>query len=378
MRFIHLSDLHLGLRLNKFSLLEDQSYILDRIFEIIGELGADAVIIAGDIYDKPVSPAEAVSLFDSFITRLSDAGIKTLMISGNHDSAERVAFGSGVMSRGGIHIAPVYDGKTKPVVLHDGFGDIFVYLLPFLKPSSVRRYFPDKTITTHNDALKAAVGAIETDDSARSIIVSHQFVTGAVTCDSEEIYVGGLENIDASIYEKFDYAALGHIHRPQNIAGERIRYCGTPLKYSFSEANDQKSVTVIDMKEKGNVSVDTVPLTPLHDLREIRGTYMELTSTKSYTEENRHDYIKAVLTDETEINMAMDRLRAVYPNIMQLSYDNTATRTQTETGISAAPEMRSPVELACDFYRLRSGTDMTEEKKTIIQRMIDEIAEEDI
>lgn len=375
MKFMHISDLHLGKRLNEFSMLEDQEHILDQILDIAAKEDIDAVIIAGDVYDKPIPPAEAVKLFDKFITSLSDSGVTALIISGNHDSAERVAFGSSVMRRGGIYFSPVYSGSVEPVVLNDEYGAIYIYLLPFLKPANVRRFFPDAEIETHNDALAAAIGAIETDPAERNVIVSHQFVTGAVTSESEELSVGGLENVDAALYDKFDYTALGHIHRPQSMEGGRIRYCGTPLKYSFSEANDEKSVTIVDIKRKGDIEITKCPLKPLHDLREIRGTYDELADRKSYTEENRHDYIRAVLTDETEIPRAMDRLRAIYPNIMQLAYDNTSTRTRPELSELSASERRTPMELAADFYRSQNGTEMTEEQAELVRRLFDEIKE---
>ena len=372
---MHISDLHLGKRLNEFSMLEDQEHILDQILDIAAKEDISAVIIAGDVYDKPIPPAEAVKLFDKFITSLSDHGVTALIISGNHDSAERVAFGSSVMRRGGIYFSPVYSGSVEPVVLNDEYGAIYIYLLPFLKPANVRRFFPDAEIETHNDALAAAIGAIETDSAERNVIVSHQFVTGAVTSESEELSVGGLENVDAALYDKFDYTALGHIHRPQSMEGGRIRYCGTPLKYSFSEANDEKSVTIVDIKRKGDIEITKCPLKPLHDLREIRGTYDELADRKSYTKENRHDYIRAVLTDETEIPRAMDRLRAIYPNIMQLAYDNTSTRTRPEFSELSASERRTPMELAADFYRSQNGTEMTEEQAELVRRLFDEIKE---
>lgn len=371
MKFIHLSDLHLGKKLNEFSMLEDQRYILDQILRIIEEQNADAVMIAGDIYDKPVPPGSAVKLFDSFITSIAEMGIKAFIISGNHDSAERLSFGSNIMKSEGIYFSQVYEGHTEPIILNDEYGRVSVYLLPFLKPAQVRQFFPDIPVETYEDAVLAAVSEAHVNESMRSIIVSHQFVTGAVTSDSEERSVGGLDNISAAVYEKFDYAALGHIHKPQSLSGGRVRYCGTPLKYSFSEAEHKKTVTVVDMKEKGNTDITEIPLSPLHDLRIIRGTYMELTASSAYTEGNKEDYIRAVLTDENEINCAIGKLRAVYPNIMQVMYDNTRTNTLFHVSETRSDESKSPLELIMDFYKLQNGAEMSSRQLEITKELLE-------
>ena len=281
MKLLHLSDLHLGKRVNEFSMLEDQKYILSEIIQIVEKEAPDAVLIAGDVYDKSVPPAEAVELFDDFLVRLSRLGTQVFVISGNHDSPERVAFGGRLMDPSGIHMSPVYSGQVQPVPLTDAFGTVNIYMLPFVKPIHVRRFFPEAETGTYTDALRTAVEQMSVDPAARNVLITHQFVTGAWRSESEDISVGGTDNVDASVFDAFDYVALGHIHGPQHVGRETMRYCGTPLKYSFSEAGHQKSVTAVELGEKGSVQVRAIPLTPRRDMREIRGTYLELTA-KSY------------------------------------------------------------------------------------------------
>lgn len=277
MKLIHLSDLHIGKRVNEVSMLEDQEYVLLQILRVIDEEKADAVLIAGDVYDKSVPSAEAVTLFDDFLCRLAKRKLPVLIISGNHDSPERLAFGNRLLELGGIHISPVYDGTVRSVSLSDEHGEVVFWLLPFLKPTHVKRYYPDEGIESYTDALCVAVEKMGIDKAKRNVLLTHQFVTGASTCESEEISVGGTDNVDASVFEDFDYVALGHIHGPQNIGSNRIRYCGTPLKYSFSEETHHKSVTVVNLGTKGELALQLRPLTPKHDLRSIRGTFRELT-----------------------------------------------------------------------------------------------------
>lgn len=280
LRIFHLSDLHIGKRVHEFSMIEDQRFVLDEILSLAEKYKPHAVIIAGDVYDKPVPSAEAVSLLDGFLTALSERKIKTFIISGNHDSAERVSFGCRLMSESGIYISPVFDGKTEGIRL-DGEGvSANVYLLPFIKPAAAAALFPDRNIESYTDAVRAAVESMDIDADNINILAAHQFVTGASRCESEEISVGGLDNVDGSVFTDFDYVALGHIHTPQNI-GNRIRYCGSPLKYSFSEAAHEKSVTMIEIGGKGETEVTLLPLKPLHDMREIKGSYDELADRKS-------------------------------------------------------------------------------------------------
>jgi len=345
MKFIHLSDLHIGKRVNEISMLDDQAYILLAILRIIDDEKPDAVLLAGDIYDKSVPSAEAVTLLDDFLVRLSGRRVPVLAISGNHDSPERLAFGSRLMEGAGIHFSPVYDGNVTPVVLKDEWGDVNVYLLPFIKPAHVKRFWPDETIETYTDACRTAIEKMNVDFSGRNVIVTHQFVTGAATCESEEISVGGTDNVDASVFEGFDYTALGHIHGPQNIGSGKIRYCGTPLKYSFSEADHFKSVTVAEMGKKGDITLRTVPLVPKRDMRCIRGTFAEITERAFYETVPADDYIHAVLTDEDDIPEAAGRLRTIYPNIMKISYDNTRTRTSRIIDGAGDVQRKTPLEL---------------------------------
>ena len=376
MKLIHLSDLHLGKRVNEFSMLEDQQYILTEILQIIDREKPDGVMTAGDVYDKSVPSAEAVALLDDFLVRLAKRDLQVFLISGNHDSPERMAFGGRLMAQSGVHLAPVYDGKVSPITLTDNYGPVNLYLLPFLKPAHVRRCFPEREILTYTDALAAAIEAMGVDPAQRNVLVTHQFVTGAARCESEEISVGGTDNVDVSVFEPFDYVALGHIHGPQQVGRETVRYCGTPLKYSFSEAKHQKSVTVVELGEKGAVSVRTVPLAPMRDLAELRGTYEELTFRGFYQGTSYpRDYVHITLTDEEDIPDAVSKLRIIYPNLMKLDYDNKRTRA----GIvleRAEDQQRSPLELLEEFYEKQNGQPMGEEQRAFAKNLMERIWEE--
>ena len=377
MKFIHLSDLHLGKRVNDYSMIEDQEYILNKILDVIdGEMPC-SVVIAGDVYDKSVPSAEAVQLFDSFLTSLAERGVVTFVISGNHDSPERMAFGSRLMETRGIHISKVYDGDVKPVTLTDEHGEINVYMLPFVKPAHVRRYYGDE-IESYTDAMRVAIREMNVDSAKRNLLITHQFVTGATRSESEEISVGGTDNVDVSVFDSFDYVALGHIHGPQNCSCERVRYSGTPLKYSFSEAKDKKSVTVVELFEKGRLSVRTIPLAPLRDMVELKGSYDEL-MTKSFYEGTTYqsDYTHITLTDEEDIVDAIGKLRTVYHNLMKLDYDNTRTRSSSEIDGALDVETRSPIELFSDFYELQNNQPMSEEQRAFVEALISEVWEDE-
>lgn len=376
MKLIHLSDLHLGKRVNDFSMLEDQEYILKQIISIIDEQRPDAVIIAGDVYDKPVPAADAVSLFDDFLVRLSKRRIAAFVISGNHDSAERIAFGGRLMTGSGIYMSPVYSREIRPVTLRDEYGEVNFYMLPFIKPIHVRLELPDREILSYSDAVEAAIGEMNIDPSKRSVIITHQFVSGAARCESEDICVGGTDNVDASVFDAFDYAALGHLHRPQSVTRETVRYCGTPLKYSFSESGDEKSVTVVEMKEKGSTEIFTVPLIPLHDMRRLRGSYDELTLKANYENTAVDDYLHITLTDENDIPDAAAKLQVIYKNLMRVDYDNARTRSsEIITGADDINE-KSPLDLFCEFYSRQNNQSMTEEQKKYISRLIEDVWEE--
>ena len=362
MKLIHLSDLHLGKRVNEFSMLEDQKYILDECLKIIDGEKPDAVILAGDIYDKSIPPAEAVTLFDDFLTGLVRRRLEIFVISGNHDSPERIAFASRLLDASGVHLSPVYNGAITPVTLKDEYGPVRFYMLPFLKPAHVRRYFPEEEISSYTDAVGTAVRSMNIDPSVRNVLITHQFVTGAERSESEDISVGGADNVDAGIFSAFDYVALGHIHGPQNIGTERIRYCGTPLKYSFSEAKHVKSVTVAELGAKGHFSLHTVPLIPLRDLREIRGHYQELLTRSNYEGTNTGDYVHITLTDEEEVPDVVSRLRYIYPNLMKLDYDNRRTRREGKVGKAEDVERKTPMELLGELYEKQNAAPMSEER----------------
>lgn len=378
MRLAHISDLHLGKRVNEFSMLEDQRYIVKQIESILVEEAADAVLIAGDVYDKPVPPGEAVRLFDGFLTALADRGIHVFVISGNHDSPERIAFGSRLMEKSRVYMAPVYDGHVSPIELRDAYGSVHVYMLPFVKPAVVKKCWPEEGIETYEDAVGCAVAHMKEEafvPEARNVLVAHQLVIGASRCDSEEVSVGGLDQVSAALFRDFDYTALGHIHGPQNAGGERIRYCGSPLKYSFSEAGHVKSVTIVDLEEKGNVRVRTRPLIPLHDMREIRGSYEEVVSRDFYRGTAVDDYLHITLTDEEDILDAMGKLRAIYPNIMRLDYDNRRTREGGQLP-EKVQRAKSPLELLEELYVLQNNQPMSGEQRELSARLIEELWED--
>lgn len=375
MKLIHLSDLHLGKRVSEFSMLEDQEYILSQILELTAEEAPEAVVIAGDVYDKSVPPAEAVQLFDRFLYRLSGLGTQVFVISGNHDSPERIAFGGRLMEKSGIHMSPVYTGAVEPVTLRDEYGPVDIYMLPFLKPAQVRRFFPEAEIESYTDALETAIGALPLRQDRRNVLVTHQFVTGAARSDSEEVSVGGSDNVEASVFQPFDYVALGHIHGPQSVDRETLRYCGTPLKYSFSEAKHQKSITVVALLKKGTVRLRTLPLTPKRDLRELQGTYLELTAKSFYEGTCREDYLHITLTDEEDIPEVLGKLRAVYPNLMKLDYDNARTRASARLPEAGTPERRSPLELFSQFYEIQNNRPMDEAQLRLCKSLMEEIWE---
>ncbi len=375
MKFIHLSDLHLGKRVHEYSMIEDQKHILNQIIDIIDNEKPDGVLIAGDVYDKPIPSADAVQLFDDFLVKLAQRKLEVFVISGNHDSPERISFGSRIMSAGGIHLSPVYNGEIEPFTMTDEHGKLNVYMLPFVKPANVR-CFSDDEINSYTDAIRVAIEKMNINPTERNILVAHQYVTGAARSASEEISVGGLDNVDATVFEQFDYVALGHLHSPQNCGSEKIRYCGTPLKYSFSEVKDEKSVTVVEFLEKGTVSYKTVKLTPQHELVELRGTYEQLTA-KSYYEHKtwQEDYTHIILTDEDDIPDAIGKLRVIYHNLMKLNYDNKRTQTSGEIKSIDGIENKTPLELFGDFYAMQNNQQMSNEQTEFMKKLIENIWE---
>lgn len=391
MKFLHISDLHIGKRISEFSMMEDQKHILNQILEIADREKIQGVIIAGDIYDRSVPSGEAVQVFDRFLTALAEKGKKVFIISGNHDSAERLAFGASLMNRGGVFISPVYTGTVEPVRLEDEYGELFLYLLPFIKPAVMRCVlekegkgngeeqaeaqkqgtpgFPE----SYQDAAALAVERMKVDPSRRNILAAHQFVTGAGRCESEDISVGGLDNVDAEIFDVFDYVALGHIHSPQWVKRRQVRYCGTPLKYSFSEADQEKSVTVLDMREKGVVEISTIPLKPLHDMKKLRGSYEEVTLKSFYQGMDRQDYMQITLTDEEDIPDGFRKLRIIYPNLMQLIYDNSRTGGSQAIELEKEAEDKSELELFEEFFALQNNRSMSGKQEEWVRGLIEEL-----
>ena len=375
MKLIHLSDLHLGKRVNEFSMLEDQRHILSQITALVAAEQPDGVLIAGDVFDKPTPSTEAVTLLDDFLVSLSRLDCPVFLISGNHDAPERLAFGGRLMEVSGIHLAPVYDGQVRPFLLQDDYGPLALYLLPFLKPAHVRRFFPDVEINSYTDALGTAIGAMDLDPQVRNVLVTHQFVTGAARSESEEVSVGGTDNVDASVFAPFDYVALGHLHSPQNVGRETLRYCGTPLKYAFSE-RQEKSVTLVELGEKGHITVYTRPLTPLREMVALRGSYEELTRRSFYEHTSyQEDYVHITLTDEMDIPEAMGKLRTIYHKLMKLSYDNRRTRTAVSPQAGEAEPPASPLALLAEFYQSQNGAPLTPEQQQFAQTLLEEIWE---
>lgn len=374
MKLVHLSDLHLGKRVYEYSMLDDQRYILQEILEIIDREKPDGVLLAGDIYDKQMPSIEAVRLFDFFLEQLVQRGQKVFIIGGNHDSIDRISFASPLLQKSGVYITRAYDGKTEPIVLEDDYGSCNLYLLPFVKPVQVAQLFPEEEIRDYTDAVEVAIRQMQMDYSKRNVLVIHQYVAGAFRCESEETSIGGLDDVSARVLEGIDYVAMGHIHGPQKVGKETVRYCGTPLKYSFSEVHHQKSVTIVELREKGEVEIRTIPLTPLRDFYEIRGNYEELTA-RSYYEGKPfwQGYLKVTLTDEEDVPEALGKLRAIYPYIMRMEYDNKRTRAASEIGVSEQIEEKSPRQLFDELFQSQNGGEMSREQGALVDTLIEQI-----
>ena len=366
MKFLHIADLHLGKRLNDFSLIDDQKYILKEILGVATDKKCDAVILAGDIYDKPIPPAEAVSMLDTFLTELTKLGIKVFVVSGNHDSPERLEFASRLLGSVGVHIASVYKPQ-EPIVVRDDFGEVKVHLLPFVKPSHIRHTIENADPATTAQAIEIAVSAMNIDKSERNLLVAHQFVANGET----EEFVGDTDLVPAKILEGFDYVALGHLHQNHSAGCENTVYSGSPLKYGLAEIPHQKGVLIVQMLEKGRVEVEKVHLAPLRDLREIKGKFLEITDIQSYKNENTDDYVSIILTDEEEIPNAIGRLRAIYPNIVRLIYDNSRTRENKEL-LPLETDEKSPLELVAEFFFNQNNQELSKEQLELVKSLIKE------
>ena len=379
MKLIHLSDLHLGKRLGEASLMDDQRHILTQVLAVIDAEQPDGVLVAGDVYDKPVPPAEAVGLLDDFITQLAQRGLPVILISGNHDSAERLAFGARLFSARGVTLAPALDAAHAallPVRLTDALGTVAIWPLPFLKPAHVRAIWPDAPADTLTAAIQTVLATLPLNPEERNVLLCHQYLTGGERSDSEETPLGGLDGVDAAVFDAFDYVALGHLHRAQQVGRPTVRYAGSPLKYSFSEARGRKTVTVVELAEKGSVRVREVPLAPLRDLREVRGTYAELTLLANYRDTPREDYLRITLTDEFDRPEAFALLQSIYPNLLRLDYDNARTRAQQDQALPESPENRDPLALLAEFYQAQNGLPLTPEQRAYALEALEALRKE--
>lgn len=376
MRFLHLADLHIGKRVNGFSMIEDQKFVFEQVYNVIENEKIDGIIMAGDIYDKPVPSAEAVKLFDEMLTRLVSINLPIFVISGNHDSAERIGFGSDILSAAKVYMSRVYNGNLQKIELEDDYGKINVYLLPFIKPATVKNIYKEAEIKDYDDALEYVLSQEKIDETKRNVIVSHQFVTGAMRSESEEVSVGGLDNVSVENYEAFDYVALGHIHRAQQMGRESARYAGTLLKYSFSEEKHNKSMTIVDLKEKGNIEIKEIPVKPLHDLKTIKGKFSKITSEEFYKELKKEDYYRAVLTDEDDILNAIGKLKSIYPNLMSMEHDNTRTRSYSVVDNVETGETKSPLDYFEEFFEKQNGRKMSEKQRNYLLEILGEAREE--
>ncbi len=379
MRFLHLADLHIGKRLREFSLLQDQEDILTKILDLVAIHHPDAVLICGDIYDKSDPSAEAVEVFDQFLTGLAQYGQPVMLISGNHDSPERINYGSGIMEKQQVYLAGLFEGQLQTITLADEYGEVVFHLLPFVKPAQVRRYYPEANIISYEDALQVILSATPLDPDKRHVLLAHQFITAQGVnperSESEQISIGTLDNIDASVFAGFDYVALGHIHRPQSIGGMHIRYAGSPLKYSFSEALHHKSATLVELKEKADIKIDLLPLTPLHDLREISGSIEKLLSPEVYLAADRNDYLHITLTDEEDLVDPLVSLRNIYPNIVTLDFNNSRYATADSEANIANINNKSPLELFTEFYAYQQNIELGDSKRAIVQKIFQEMEE---
>ena len=374
MKLMHLSDLHIGKRVNEFSLLEDQKYILRQILQIADEIKPNGILIAGDVYDKSMPAAETVELFDEFLTLIAERSIPCFVISGNHDSPERIAFGARIMSGQHIHMSRVFDGTITPTVLEDEIGELNIYMLPFIKPAHVRRFYPDAVVDSYEEAVQTVINNMVIDDSKRNVLIAHQFITsGGIEperSESESISVGGIDNIDVTIFDCFDYVALGHLHGPQGIGRETVRYAGSPLKYSFSEAKHIKSVTVVDLGNKGEVQIDTIPLVALRDMRRIKGPIDQLLSPSTYEGTNKDDYLHITLTDKEDIMDAIGRVHTVYPHVMRLDYENQRTKSINFDTAAEDVAQKSPLQLFKEFYIVQNNAEMDNDKLIIVTELL--------
>lgn len=392
MKFLHTGDWHLGKRLYEVSLIEEQKDVLKQIAMLAKKEQVDAVVIAGDIYDRPIPPAEAVELLDGFLTGMVQAEIPVILISGNHDSPERVAFGEQILGRQGVHIAGPYEGHLKIVTLQDAYGPVEFVCMPFVKPAvlgcgsnadAVQKMLEPPSDSGQSRELPPEQDTGET--ASRRVLVTHYFVTGeggAVPELSEsetDVNVGGLDSVSAALFRGFSYVALGHIHKPQRL-GEGIFYAGSPLKYSFSEARTTKTVQLVTLDATGHSQVQQIPLAPLRDVRCIKGRLEELIQNVEQRMQeagcNREDYLQVTLTDLEELMDPISTLRSVYPNVLQILMEKNLV-TREDGYISELPTARKSTEqLFGEFYQLLREEELDEKRREVVKQAAEE-AEQD-
>lgn len=376
MKIVHISDLHIGKRVNGYSMIDDQKYILNQIIDKIDDIKPDIIFICGDVYDKTIPTSEAVELLDNFLTQIVIRKIKVFMIYGNHDSAERLSFAKDILKSSDIFISKIFNGEVEKFSLNYDFGTVNIFLLPFLKPLNVKNFYKDEQINDYNDAIRLVLSDIKVDKSQINIMLAHQFLTGSEISKSEELAIGGLDNVDASLFYDFDYVALGHLHKPQKVIRETVRYSGTPLKYSFSEINHKKSITVIDISSKDNIKIKLEHLTPKRDLREIKGKYQDLIKEENYKNTNIDDYVHIILTDEEEGINAVSVLSNIYKNVMKISYDNKRTRINNTVIEPNQYKQKNLLEIFDDLYLLQNGDSLSHEQREYLTKIINEVGDE--
>ena len=377
MRFLHISDLHLGKRVYEYSMIEEQKNALEQVLKAVEDKNVDGIFIAGDIYDKTVPTIEAIELFDSFLVELAKKDIDVFVISGNHDSPERIGFGAELFKSQRIHISKAYEGKVEYVDVQDEYGTVRVHLIPYLKPANVRRFYPEEEITDFNSALNVVVKNMEVTEDGRNVVLVHQFITGAVRSESEESFLGGMDNIEYDLFDEFDYVALGHIHKSQAMGRQQVRYSGALVKYAIDEIKQVKSITYGEMNGNGEVSIETIPIKPVHDMRHIEGTYMELTDRNNYIDTKVDDYLHVVLKDEEDVPDALRKLRVIYPNILKLEYDNTRTRHRNSVIDREAVKKKEPLEYIEELFYLQNNDNMNEEQLSVIRQLMEDDNETD-
>lgn len=371
MRFIHIADLHIGKKLNGISLIEDQRYALNQIINMIQDKNIDGILMAGDIYQQAQPSNEAMVLFDEFLSRIVNLHVPVFMISGNHDSDQRISYFASLIQQSEVYTTTAFKGTTQVVEIEDDYGTIYIHLLPFIKPIDVKKCYPNEKVESYQDAIETVLNHSKIDTNKRNILVCHQFITGGATTDSEVFAIGTLDNIDHTVFDAFDYVALGHLHNPQSIGRKEVRYSGSLLKYSLSEVSNKKSITILDIKEKGNTFIETYPIQFLHDVREIKGMYQEVMKLP-YSE----DYVSVCLTDDLLIPDAYLSIMTNFPNMIQFRREsNHQVVEEIDFNIDCI-EDKSVVDLFVDFYKAQNNNmEPNQQQLKLIEKILNDLEE---